>query len=113
MNNLATSEKEIVDMSLRLAAAGNQVGLTEAQILAMSGALSSVGVNAEAGGGAMSRVLQKINTEVLSAGENLSGFAEVAGQSADEFATKWQKDPQSAIVDFVEGLGRIQLEINV
>lgn len=109
-NNLATSEKEIVNMSLRLAAAGNQIGLTEAQILAMSGALSSVGVNAEAGGGAMSRVLQKINTEVLSAGENLSGFAEVAGQSADEFATKWQADPQSAIVDFVEGLGRIQDE---
>lgn len=48
-NNLATTEAEIVEMGLRLAGAGKQVGMTEAQILAFSGALSSVGVNAEAG----------------------------------------------------------------
>ena len=45
-NNLATTEKEIVDMSLRIAGAGAQVNMTEAEIMAFSGALSSVGIEA-------------------------------------------------------------------
>ena len=49
-NNFATTEAEIVEMSLRLAGAGNLVGLTEAQILSLATGLTSVGVNAEAGG---------------------------------------------------------------
>lgn len=48
-NNFATTEAEIVDMSLRLAGAGASIGLTEAETLALSTTLSSLGVNAEAG----------------------------------------------------------------
>ncbi|MFA8306615.1 phage tail tape measure protein, partial [Paenibacillus alvei] len=51
-NNLATTESEIVEMGLRLAGAGHQIGLTEAQTLSFAGALSSVGIEAEAGGSA-------------------------------------------------------------
>lgn len=107
-NNFATTESEIVEMSTRLAAAGSQVGLSEHQILAMSTALSSVGVNAEAGGSAMSRVMQKMNTEVLSGGKNLEGFAKVSGQSAEEFAKAWRDSPDKAITSFVKGLGKIK-----
>jgi TP901 family phage tail tape measure protein len=49
-NKLATTEAEIVEMGLRIAGAGEQVGMTEAQIMALAGALSSVGIEAEAGG---------------------------------------------------------------
>lgn len=56
-NNLATTEAEIVNMAMRLAGAGAQIGLTEAQIMAFSGALSSVGIEAEAGGSAFSKVM--------------------------------------------------------
>lgn len=48
-NNLETTEGEISEMALRLAGAGKQVGLTESDILAFSGALSSVGIKAESG----------------------------------------------------------------
>lgn len=51
-NNLATTEQEITDMALRLAGAGSQVGMSEADILSFAGALSSVGIEAEAGGSA-------------------------------------------------------------
>ena len=61
-NNLATTESEIVDMGLRLAGTASQVGFTEAEIMALAGAMSSVGISAEAGGTAMSTVMQKINT---------------------------------------------------
>ena len=106
-NNLATTEAEIVEMGLRLAGTGAQVGLTEAQILALAGAMSSVGINAEAGGSSMSRVIQKINTEVLSSGKNLQKFAEIAGMSAEEFSKAWKEKPSEAILAFVQGLDKI------
>lgn len=53
-NNYATTESEIVNLSMRLAAAGHQIGLTEPQILGFATALSSVGVKAEMGGSAFS-----------------------------------------------------------
>lgn len=106
-NNLATTEKEIVDMSLRLAGTASQVGMTEDQILALAGAMSSVGIQAQAGGGSMSRVMQKINTEVLSLGDNLDGFAKISGMTSDDFIKQWSKDPAKAISSFVKGLDKI------
>ncbi|WP_243129479.1 phage tail tape measure protein [Clostridium sp. HBUAS56017] len=56
-NNMATTESDITEMSLRLAGAGHQVGMSEAQIVGLAGALSSVGIEAEAGGSAFSKVM--------------------------------------------------------
>ena len=50
-------KRQIMEMSLRLAAAGHQVGLSEAQILGFAAALSSVGIEAEMGGSAFSKAL--------------------------------------------------------
>lgn len=107
-NNLATTESEIADMSLRLAGTDHQIGLTEAQIAGLAAGMSSVGINAEAGGSAFSRVMQKMNTDVLSGGEGLQRFAAVAGKTAEEFAQTWRTNPQEAIVDFVKGLGKVK-----
>jgi len=68
-NNLATTEAEILEFGLRIAGAGSQVGLTEAQILAFGGALSSVGINAEAGGTAISRVFIDMASAVAEGGD--------------------------------------------
>lgn len=106
-NNLATTEAEIVEMGLRLAGAGNITGMTEAQVLSFAGALSSVGVEAEAGGTAFSRVMLEINNEVMSSGKNLQVFAAVAGMSAQEFSEQWKTNAAGALVAFIEGLGRI------
>ena len=51
-NNYATTESEIMEMSLRLPGAGKQVGLSEAQIMGFAAALSSVGIQAQMGGSA-------------------------------------------------------------
>lgn len=107
-NNFATTESEIVNMGMRLAGTGNLIGLSEAQIMALATSMTSVGINAEAGGSAFSRVMQKMNTAVVSGGAKLEGFAKVSGMSAEEFAAKWQSDPQDAITAFVKGLGRAQ-----
>lgn len=59
-NNFASTEGEIVDMALRLAGAGSQIGMSEADILGLAAALSSVGIEAEMGGSAMSRVMVRM-----------------------------------------------------
>lgn len=107
-NNLATTESEIVEMALRLAGAGTTIGLTEAQILALAGALSSVGIEAEAGGSALSKVMVNIASVVAAGGKDLENFAGVAGYTADQFKQAFQRDAAGAIIAFVEGLGKIQ-----
>lgn len=107
-NNLATTESEIAEMGLRIAGAGNVVGMTEANVLSFAGALSSLGIEAEAGGSAISRVLLDINSQVASGGENLQIFASVAGMSAQEFANQWKSNAAVAFVAFIEGLQRVK-----
>ena len=109
-NNLATTEKEIVDMSMRIAGAGAQVGMTEAEIMSFSGALSSVGIEAEAGGSAFSTLISNMSLAVQQGGDGLEQFADVAGMSAAEFAAAFEEDAGGAIIQFIQGLGNMESE---
>jgi len=104
-NNYATTEAEIVAMSLRLSGAGRQVGLSEGEVLGLATALSSVGIEAEAGGSAISKVMIDIASSVDSGGERVEKFAKVAGISAQDFTKQWKTDPGAALAGFVQGLG--------
>ena len=104
-NNLATTEAEIVEFGLRIAGAGVQIGLSEAQILAVGGALSSLGIKAEAGGTAISKVMIDMALAVEQGGAKLTAFAGAADMSAAEFKQAFETDAASALVAFVEGLG--------
>lgn len=103
-NSFATTEAEIVAMGMRLAGQGAQIGMTEAQIMALAAAMSSVGIEAEAGGTAMSTVLKRMQNAVSLAGEDLEKFAAVARMSAEEFAKAFQEDPAAALQAFIDGL---------
>ncbi|MBC2106152.1 phage tail tape measure protein [Listeria booriae] len=105
-NNMATTESDIVEMTLRLAGSGKQANMSESQILGLAAAMSSVGINAEAGGGSMSRVMQKIQTDVMGGGGAIDEFASVSGLSAKEFQKAWKDDAASALTLFVKGLGK-------
>ena len=107
-NNLATTESEITEMGLRLAGAGSQVGMTEAQIMGLAGAISSVGIEADAGGSSISTVITKMQLAVEQGGESLEEFANVAGMSAEEFQQAFRDDAAQALVAFVEGLGSME-----
>lgn len=105
-NNFATTEAEIVEMGMRLAGAGNQVGMTEAQVMALATAMSSVGIEAEAGGTAMSAVIKKMQNAVSEGGKTLDNFAKAAGMSSKEFAAAFEKDPIVALDAFIKGLAK-------
>ena len=103
-NHLATTEKDISAMALRLAGAGTAAKFSQADILGMSGAMSSLGIKAEAGGSAMTRIIQDISKNVANGTDKVQEYARVSGISAEEFANKWKTKPMEAIELLVEGL---------
>ena len=103
-NNTATTEREIVEMGMRLAGAGKQVGLTEAQVLGLAAAMSSVGIEAEMGGSAMSKLLVQMKLATTQGGEALDNFAKASGVSASQFKQAFEKDASQALLMFLKGL---------
>lgn len=109
-NDFPTTEAEIANFARRLAGAGSVAGMTTPEILGFSAALPSLGIRAEAGGTAFSRVFINMNSAVLDGGEALKGFADVAGTSSDEFGQLFKDNPTEAVLQFVEGIERLNGE---
>lgn len=103
-NSFATNESSIVEMSNRLASAGTIAGLSTTDVLALSAAMSSVGIEAEAGGTAMTQTLTSISQAVSAGGDDLNRLAQVAGKSAQDFAKEWKSSPVTALQEFISGL---------
>lgn len=103
-NNFATTEEDIVNMSLKLASMGRIVGLSESQIMGLATAMSSVGIKTEAGGSTMSKLLKKMNSAVNKQGIALSEYATVAGMTSGEFTELFRSDAAQAVLAFVKGL---------
>ena len=106
-NNYAATESDIMEMSKRLAGAGHQVGLSEAQILGFATALSAVGIEAQMGGSAFSKALVKMEVASATGGDALNDFAKVSGMTAQQFKTLWDSDPAGAFQSFIVGLSKM------
>ena len=107
-NNFATTEKDIVMMANRLAAGGKLAGLTAPEILGLATAMSSVGIEAEAGGTAMTQTLTAIGNAVAlttkDSVDDLALIAKVAGTTSEEFQQAWKEKPAEALQSFIKGL---------
>ena len=106
-NNYATTESAIMHMATRLAAAGSQVGLSQSQILGFATALSSVGLEAEAGGTAFSKAMIQMQVAVETGNDSLTDFARVSGLTEQAFKDLWNSNPAGAIEAFIVGLSRM------
>ncbi|WP_066298830.1 phage tail tape measure protein [Arthrobacter luteolus] len=107
-NNGASTEKEIVMMAQRIAGAAKLVGASEADLLAMANAMASVGIEAQLGGGVMSRVMQRMYGDVMTGGEGLDNLAKIAGTTSAQFAEDFGNDPVRAVDAVVQGLNRVK-----
>ena len=86
-NSEAATEGDIAALSLRLATDAKLIGLTEANVLALAAGLPSLGINAEAGGTALSRVFSTIGKAIESGGgKELEAFGKAVGGTGGEFA---------------------------
>lgn len=105
-NKFSTTEADIMDMATRLGVAGKMVGFNSNQVLGLSTALSSLGIEAAAGGSSVSKMLKKIDLAVSTGDENLSKFAEVSGMTSQQFQKAWGEDAAGTFLKFVEGIGK-------
>ncbi|GAF63641.1 hypothetical protein BTS2_0532 [Bacillus sp. TS-2] len=109
-NNFAATESEIANMALRIAGAGTQINMSEADILGFSTALSSVGIRAEMGGSAISKLMIEMAASVDTGGASLKDFSRIAGMSTKDFKKAFEEDAATAIFTFLGGLAKLSEE---
>lgn len=103
-NNLATTESQVSAMGQRIAAAGTQTKMSQAEILGWAGAMSSLGIEAEAGGTAFSTTISTIDAAVAKGGEDLQTFAKIAGMSSKQFADSWKSSATETMQTLLKGV---------
>ncbi len=129
----ASTVQQMLDMGQRIAGAGHMVGMSAPQIMAVSNALTSMGINAESGGTSFSRTLQMIavasatsrkeaegflkgmgespkaiDALLTKGAAHLTAFAKTAGMSVEEFKTLFAHDATGAVTKFIEGLSKLK-----
>ncbi len=103
-NNFATTEAEIANMAMDMGATGATVGMSAQDILGYATAMSSMGIEAAAGGSALQRIWMDMQNSVSKGGDRLEAFAKVSGKSSKEFQKQWKEDATGAFNDFLKGL---------
>jgi len=109
-NNFATTESEIVEMAMRLAGSGKQVGFSEGQILGLATALSSVGIEAEMGGSAISKAMVKMQNSVEMGGNKLDSVLKKAGITLRELELMSTNDTMG-FKELAQGIGMTTTEM--
>ncbi|MGD9567519.1 MAG: phage tail tape measure protein [Sedimentibacter sp.] len=102
-NNYATTEQKITDMSQGIAASASLAGMSESDMVALSAAVTSLGIETQAGSTSMSKLINELMIAVET-GDNLNEFASIANMSAEKFSDAWGQSAVSALQAFVTGL---------
>jgi TP901 family phage tail tape measure protein len=82
--NSAATETEIISIAKELAPAAAAAGFTADQVVALSGALGSLGVPPERSRSTILQFFETLNSAVAEGGSKLQNFATVVGVSASE-----------------------------
>lgn len=76
--------------------------------MGFAGALSSVGIEAEAGGSAFSKVMIEMQLATETQSKSLEDFAKVAGMTGEEFTEAFQTNAAGAMIEFIDGLSKAE-----
>lgn len=106
-NNFATTESKMLETTQRISRFSKSVGLGVEEVLALSTALSALGLESDASGTAMQKIFSQIQLAVETTNEDLAGFAEVAGMSVDEFTALWKGSSMEGFQAFIEGMAAL------
>lgn len=111
-NNFATNERKIAEMSQNIAGAATSAHMAESDMLALSAAVTSLGVEAAMGGTQISKLIRQMQTAVET-GEGLEEWAAAAGMSASEFSRLWGENATAAIQAFIGNLNHMDSSASV
>jgi TP901 family phage tail tape measure protein len=107
-NSSNATEADILEFTKRLAGAGKSAGMSIPEIMGIGTAMANVGINAEAGGTAMSTMIQKMSMAVSEGGAKLKAFDAVVAHTGRSFTEMWKDSPAAAVNAVVVGLGKAQ-----
>ena len=102
-DSTATTASKIVEMSQGIAAAASMAGMKATDILGISAAVGSLGIEAQAGSTAMSTLISNIN-KATETGEKLNEYAAIANMTSEEFKVAWGENAAGALAAFIQGL---------
>lgn len=106
-DSTATTASKVVEMSQGMAASASIAGMRPTDIMAISAAVGSLGIEAQAGSTAMSQLINSMY-RATETGEKLKEFASVAGMSADQFKQSWGEDAIGTFNAFIQGLNDVE-----
>lgn len=107
-NSTATTESEILNMATRLTGISSSLGIASEDVLGVAAAMTELGIPSEKGGTAFQKFAITVAKAVSEAGDDLRGFATVAGVTTTEFATLFGEDAFGALMLFIEGFGQVE-----
>lgn len=110
-NNFATTESDIANMSMRLAGAGTQIGLSQADILGIATALSSVGIEAEMGGSAFSKAMIAMQMATTNGYTQVNDVMNKTGMSLRDLQLLSENNSKD-FKSLADGLGYTSTELN-
>lgn len=105
------TEGQILEMMSQISTAGNLAGLANTDIVALAGALASLGIQPEAARGSLQRLFNLIENGATTATDYTAQLAEITGMTADEMQRLWKDGmggSQEVFSSFITGLGRMQ-----
>jgi TP901 family phage tail tape measure protein len=105
-NTTAASAAQILSMTKYTQGLASTINASRAQILGINAAFLSMGMTAEGSGGAIVRVMARIQAAVAKGGEELAQFAKAASMTTEEFAELVRTSPLDALIAITEQLGK-------
>lgn len=99
-DNSNASAANLVEYSQRIAGMGKTFGLTADEVIALGATLKDVGISAELGGTAISKVMLKMVRDT-------KGFADASGVEFGQFAQLIENKPVKALEVFLTSLSKL------
>lgn len=109
-NNSATTEAQILDTATTISQAVGRFKIPSEDILAFATTFSVAGVESELAASTIGQTFAKIQGAVLGGGEDLTTFAKIAGVTSQQFINAYGRDPQEALLLFLDGIQRLNEE---
>jgi TP901 family phage tail tape measure protein len=109
-NKGASTEDQIAAIAERAAGGASTIGLSTQALLGWSAAIANMGVEAEAGGTNFQKFLIESARFTAEAGDEMDTLARVAGVTGAAWKKQFGADPNSALSQFVVGLGKLNTE---
>lgn len=103
----ASTESQIIGITQRFAAAAQSAGLTVDATVALASTVASLGIEEEAGGSALSRIFNSVATNIGTANDKATAFADGLGLSLAEFRAAWENDAEGVFQDLLEHLNEL------